>query len=139
MVTPNTRAFVQRLLDHETAEGNPPDRLSAVLRVFEKLRRSLSLLAGSEGFRALLTRALTLAKKEAPSLSALEVDADGALAGLREAGSALNKDEISDGGVVLIAKFIGLLVAFIGEGLTVRLVRDVWPEAGEFSKEERNQ
>jgi circadian clock protein KaiC len=33
------------------------------------------------------------------------------------------------GGVALLAQLLGLLVAFIGENLTLRLVREVWPKA----------
>jgi hypothetical protein len=38
-------------------------------------------------------------------------------------------EQASDGGAILIAQLIGLLLTFIGEGLTLRLVQDVWPEA----------
>jgi hypothetical protein len=37
--------------------------------------------------------------------------------------------ELLEGGVVMVAQLLGLLVAFIGENLTVSLVRDVWPKA----------
>jgi hypothetical protein len=30
--------------------------------------------------------------------------------------------------VVLLAQLLGLLVAFIGENLTLRLMREVWPK-----------
>ena len=35
---------------------------------------------------------------------------------------------MDEGGVVLIAQLLGLLVAFIGESLTVRLAREAWPK-----------
>jgi hypothetical protein len=35
--------------------------------------------------------------------------------------------ELTASGVVLVAQLLGLLVAFIGDNLTLRLVRDVWP------------
>lgn len=38
-------------------------------------------------------------------------------------------DEDADGGVSLVAQLLGLFVIFIGEALTLRLVRDVWPDA----------
>jgi hypothetical protein len=41
--------------------------------------RPLSTLAGVEGFRSLLARALTLAKAQVPSLAAVQVKADGTL------------------------------------------------------------
>jgi hypothetical protein len=35
---------------------------------------------------------------------------------------------LSEGRVVLLAQLLGLLVAFIGESLTLRLVLEVWPK-----------
>jgi hypothetical protein len=66
---------------------------------------------------------------EAPSLSAVQVAADGAVKGLDELASQTGKEQARDGGAILIAQLIGLLLTFIGEGLTLRLVQDVWPEA----------
>jgi hypothetical protein len=39
----------------------------------------------------------------------------------------VNPAEIFDGRVVLLAQLLGLLVAFIGERLTLSLVREIWP------------
>jgi hypothetical protein len=44
-------------------------------------------------------------------------------------GPQIDKGQARDGGAILIAQLIGLLLTFIGEGLTLRLVQDVWPEA----------
>jgi hypothetical protein len=66
---------------------------------------------------------------EAPSLSAVQVAADGSLKGLDELASQTDKKQASDGGAILIAQLIGLLLTFIGDGLTLQLVQDVWPEA----------
>ena len=74
------------------------------------------------GFRSLLSRALTLARAEAPSLSAVRVAADGSLEGLDELGSQIEKDQVREGGVILIAHLLGLLLTFIGETMTSRLV-----------------
>ena len=46
----------------------------------------------------------------------------------RNLHAQLDPDEFSEGGVVLLAQLLGLLVAFIGENLTLRLVREVWPK-----------
>jgi hypothetical protein len=81
------------------------------------------------GFRLLLSRALTLARAEAPSLSAVQVGADGSLKGLDELGPQKDKEVSMEGGAILIAQLLGLLLTFIGEGITLRLVQDVWPES----------
>jgi cyanate permease len=38
-------------------------------------------------------------------------------------------DEAAKGGAVLVAQLLGLLFTFIGQSLTLRLVRDLWPDA----------
>ena len=89
-------------------------------QVCDKLRRPLTTLAGAAGFRSLLARALTLAKRESPVLGAWEVEANGSLLVLN--------GEAAQSGEVLIAHLIGLMITFIGEALTLQLVRDVWQD-----------
>jgi len=136
-----SRRLAQRLLAYEAVTGeNSEPAESAAFRVCAKLRLPLITLAGVAGFRSLLSRALTLARAEAPSLSAVQVAADGSLKGLDELVSQAEKGQARDEGAILIAQLIGLLLIFIGEGLTLRLVQDVWPEAafdGRDSEKER--
>ena len=141
MDLPESRHLAQRLLDYEAVAGkNSEPSESAAFRVFAKLRRPLITLAGVAGFRSLLSRALTLARTEAPSLIAVQVAADGSLKGLDELASQADKQQARNEGAILIAQLIGLLLTFIGEGLTLRLVQDEWPEAafnGRVSEKER--
>ncbi len=127
------RELVQRLLIHEGAGTVPsPENIHAVSRVCDKLRRPFATLAGIAGFRSLLARALTLAKQESPDLDGWEVKSDGSLEGLN--------GEATHSGAVLIANLIGLMITFIGESLTLRLLRDVWPDVlGSETKFEGNQ
>ena len=125
-----SRHLAQRLLAYEAVAGeNSEPAESAAFRVCAKLRQPLITLAGIAGFRSLLSRALTLARAEAPNLNAVQVAADGSLKGLEELEPQIDKEQARDGGAILIAQLIGLLLTFIGEGLTLRLVQDVWPEA----------
>jgi hypothetical protein len=139
---PESRYLANRLLTYEAVAGKDSETTeSAAFRVFAKLRGPLITLAGVAGFRSLLSRALALAKAEAPSLSAVQVAADGSLQGLDELEPQIDKDQPREGVAILIAQLIGLLLTFIGEGLTLRMVRDVWPEAafeGRVSEKERN-
>lgn len=82
---------------------------------------------GSTGFHALLSRALAVARAEAPGLRAVQIKPDGTLAFLDEPGARANPDELA-GGAELVAQLIGLLQAFIGESLTLRMLRNVWPK-----------
>src|SRR6202167_5829706 len=115
MIPSQTRDLAQRLLACEKAAGKGCEPTEfAVFRVCEKLRRPLCSLAGVAGFRSLLSRALALARAEAPSLSAVQVSADGSLKGLDELGPQKNKDKDMDmeGGAILIAQLLGLLLTF---------------------------
>jgi hypothetical protein len=97
-------------------------------RVCDKLRISLTRLAGAEGFASLLRRSLALARMEVPALNRVTVRPDCSMDGLE----TLAADE-ADGGAeaagALAAHLLGLLVIFIGESLMLRLVREGWPDA----------
>jgi hypothetical protein len=125
------RDWAERLLVYEASQAasEPSDAITPPpFSVAEKLRPHFSTLMGSIGFRALLSRALSLAAAEVPWLRAVHVKADSSFEGLDASGAQLDQEEIAEGGVVLIAQLLGLLVAFIGENLTLRLVGGVWPD-----------
>jgi hypothetical protein len=120
-INPKILGLAQRLLSLESPAENRSDANTfAALMVSEKLRRPLSILAGTAGFRSLLMRALTLAKREAPGLDGVQVKEDGSLEGLN--------GEVTEAGTVLIAHLVGLLETFIGEPLTLHLLNDIWPK-----------
>ena len=127
--TPQMRDFATRLMTYETL-GNTSSgtRPTAGFQVCEKLHLHLATFMGSTGFRALLTRALALATAEVPWLCEVRIQADWSLAGLEELQERLDPDELFEGGVVLLACLLGLLVVLIGENLTLCLVREVWPK-----------
>lgn len=112
-----------------TADRESDTEARAAFRVCEKLRRSLSVLTGVVGFRSVLARALVLGRAEAPWLGELQLGADGSLEFPAELEARLGQDEAARGGAVLIRSLLGLLITFIGEALTLRLVQDVWPKA----------
>jgi hypothetical protein len=128
--TPKMRDFAKRLIAHETKgnKASQPNAPAAFGGVVEKLRRPLAALAGTAGFRSLLSRALALADDELRWLRAVHIKADGSLE-LPAEMAQLDREEIAEGEVVLLAQLLGLLVTFIGEPLTLRLLQDVWPEA----------
>jgi hypothetical protein len=120
------RKLVEQLLAYEAVRCDPSEASRpAGFRIIEKLRRRLIRLAGTAGFRALLGRAVALARAEAPVLASLEVEPDGSLSDLH--GPA-TQEELAEAGRVVIVQLLGLLVAFIGAGLTLSIVLDVWPE-----------
>jgi len=128
--TAKMRAFAQLLIAQERKgnKSSEPDGATAFGGVVEKLRRPLAAVAGVAGFRSVLSRALALANGEARWLLAVHIKADGSLE-LPAEIAQLDKEEVVRGEVVLVAQLLSLLVTFIGERLTLHLVRDVWPEA----------
>jgi hypothetical protein len=138
------RNFSKRLIIHETRGNKSSEPNNAVdFRVCEKLRPALATLMGNAGYRALLSRALVLSGAEIPWLRAVHVKADGSLEGLDELAAQLGPDEFFEGKVALLAELLGLLSAFIGENLTLQLVREAWPKVtldeSDFSKGGKNE
>jgi hypothetical protein len=127
--SPKMRHFAKRLAAFERKENkrSGTNTLPA-FHVCEKLRAHLAIFMGTAGFRELLSCALPRASAEIPWLSALKVKGDGSLAGLEELHARADRDKLGEGGVVLVAQLLDLMAAFIGENLTLRFVRDVWPE-----------
>jgi len=124
------RDISQSLIAEEFRGDNASDTEGhAAFRVCEKLRRPMSSLTGIIGYRSLSSRALTLAKAKEPSLGRILIKPDGAYEFPAESETQLEKDALAAGGPVLVAQLIGLLVTFIGEALTQRLVNDIWPKA----------
>jgi hypothetical protein len=127
---PELEELAKRLLKYEAVPGKPAvGNEIAAFRVCEKLRHPLSTLAGTAGFRSLLSRALTLANAKVHWLKAVHISPAGTLEGLDEVESQLSPDEIAAGEIALVARLLELLITFIGEALTLRLMQDVWPKA----------
>jgi hypothetical protein len=127
---PEMRDLARRLLTYEADAGKSTEPMEPpTLRVYEKLRQSLGELVGVAGFQSLASRALTLSRPEAPGLSATRVTEDGYLQGLGEIEKQfdMDNDRAGEGGIILIARLLGLLRIFLGETLTLSLLRNAWP------------
>ena len=116
------RALAQQLLILEgRLQGVAEDPTDEGARVFERLRVALTRFAGSDGVASLVRRALALASADDSALQQVSMRANGSLEGLEQvSGNAV---------IAIVAQFLGLLTTFIGEPLTLRLVRDAWPDA----------
>jgi len=136
MLPPQTRDLALRLLDHENAVGKTSEPTEfAAFGVCERLRQPLITLAGVAGFRSLLSRALTLARAEAPSLNAVQVAPDGSLEGLDGLRPQLDADGAGEAGIILITQLLGLLVRVVGEAMTLQLVAsEILPDFKFLSK-----
>ena len=136
MTPSQTRDLVRQLLAYEGVAGNTSEPTEfAAFGVCERLRQPLISLAGVAGFRSLLSRALTLARAEAPSLNAVEVAPDGSLQGLDELRSQVDVDQAREEGIILITQLLGLVVRVVGEAITLQLVTsEIFPDSRFLSK-----
>jgi hypothetical protein len=134
---PEMRDLARLLVAQEAFAGRTSAPVkSASVRVYEKLRRSLIAFSGVASFYSLAFRALVLASSEAPALNAARITADGILHGLAEfeprtdiGGVQTGEFPVGEEGTILIARLLSLLHIFVGEALTLSLLRDAWPGA----------
>jgi hypothetical protein len=121
--------LARRLLEVESVDV-PGIDAGAANRVLEKLNRDLAGLVGPIGVHALQGRALRLAQRDHAVLGDVQLDAtaEGELEGIRRAGKAAEPDVLRAGLVALVGHLIGLLASLIGEDLTFRLLKRVWPD-----------
>jgi hypothetical protein len=127
--TPQMRSFAEHLMVHETQRNKSAEaKTPAAFLVIDKLRPHLANLTGNGGFRALLLRALALSSAEVSWLGTVHVNGDGTLEGLEAFHAQLDPAEFLEGRLVMLAQLLGLLVAFIGPALTLRLMGEIWPQ-----------
>lgn len=97
--------------------------MAAAVRVADKLRVSLTRFVGQDGFTALQRRAVALARADVPSLRTVKVTAEGRLEGIEEV------DNSGEAASAITSRLLGLFVTFIGEPLTLSLLREAFPDA----------
>ena len=140
--TPKMRVLAERIIAYD-AKGFKSSRKkqATAFPATDKLRPHLATLMGNGGYRALLMRSLALASVEVAWLRMVRVAEDGTLEGLDEPAPPAGPEEILEGRVVLVAQLLGLLIAFIGESLMLRLVREIWPRLplGDLNASKDNQ
>jgi hypothetical protein len=131
------QVLVRRILASEAGDSQDPEHLlDAADRVFDKLRAHLSKRIGQEGYRTLLARAVVLSLPAFPKLCDLRLETNGVLAGLRPAAETGSREKSGaeplpapvDGATAVASCLLDLLAAFIGEDLTLHMLRAIWPE-----------
>ena len=125
-VSPSVRRLTGQIIAAEATLAPPPDGVDArerypSVRVVERLCVCLTRFAGADGFAALLRRSLALATVDVPALHGVRIQGNCRLEGIEESGA--------DGVTAVTAHLLSLLVTFIGEALTLRLLREAWPDA----------
>jgi hypothetical protein len=97
--------------------------------VFQRLSHHSGKLLGVDTFNALLARSLVLVKPDFPFLETVSVEPSQAcLKGLRESLREQAASQASDAIVAVVATFLTLLAAFIGEELSLSALVEIWAE-----------
>ena len=117
------RDLARQLLAASQTAADP--HVPEAVVVIEKLRIILTKFAGAEGFASLLRRALLLASADVPALQNVKIGADGGLDGFEQIVTCAEGGEAA---VAITSHLLDLLVTFIGEPLTLTLVRAAWPD-----------
>ena len=129
--TPSQHAVAQWLL---TAEGVDAERRlaapAAAEQVFWKLSQRLAQLITLVVADALLARAVHLSRAEFPFLDRAQTARSAAAwtLRLRESAEGAESSQAAEGFEAVLAILIALLISFVGEDLTLRVLREVWPE-----------
>jgi hypothetical protein len=119
------------LLDKETSVGADRSGSSAAAdRVWQKLSRPLSRLVSERGAQAILSRALHTARRDFPFLEGVRasIPPESSFEVLDQRIHTIEADEASQGLLAVLNILFDLLAGFIGDDITLRLVREVWPE-----------
>jgi hypothetical protein len=126
---PEVRSLARALLAGQCPGPGAEAAVEAAERVMHRLADRLSPLVGVGGFHLLLQRALKRTRVEHAWLDAVRTDPEvpWRLPGMAEAAREAPEGP-NDAVQALLAELIGLLARFLGADMTIRLVRQSFPE-----------
>ncbi len=125
------RLALNVLAQHSGSAAGAAALAAAARRAYDDLAHASTPLIGQVGVHALTARALHLAQLEYPWLVAARESAQTDEPFAQTIASLEQQDATiaAAGAAAVFAIFAGLLVTFIGEPLTTRLLRQAWPAA----------
>jgi hypothetical protein len=112
------------------AAADTADVAQAAERVCFTLVNRLSRMVGPAGSRTLLARALHLSRANHPFLEHVRAGTlpEPCLGGLEMQTADVEAHQMRNAVLTILGTLLDLLVGFIGEDLTRRLVRELWPD-----------
>jgi hypothetical protein len=125
----------KRLLANEGNSGRSSKECAAAAwLVYEKFTARLAPLVGAAGVQALFVRSAKLAQAESVCLT--EVATPEGMTKLGACLQTLRPAEATEVAAVLFGTFLDLVTTFIGERLTVVVLRSAWPTIEETAPRE---
>jgi hypothetical protein len=116
----------RQLWARERLDASAPEEMAAATEQgCARLRAGLTRWIGSDGYHALVDRALEQARMGHPALAGLQCQA-GDLQGVAAVVGVHGAAKVREGILALVALLIDLLSRVIGEEMAVRLVEQAW-------------
>jgi hypothetical protein len=122
-------AIAKRLLDQERVDCKGDERRAA-MRTLEKIFFELGPLIGTQGVIGLFGRSVVLAKSDCPSLEGLTISGtsiDSVVKQCRVHFKSISLAALTESATAVCSVFVALTMTFIGERLTLQLLRNAWP------------
>lgn len=120
---------VRSILAQETARSQDPARVAlGVERALRGLQVAFSNVIGPAGFEGVLRRAIHLARPQHPWLQRTDVVVlpEVTLAELTATAEREGPEQVEAGAELIMVTFVSLLATFIGEELTLSVLRGRW-------------
>jgi len=132
------RLALKLLTHHAGANASAEAVAAAALRAYEALADVSATLIGQAGVDALTGRALHLTQQEFPWLvyTSEPEQPEARIAGVVLCLKRQDPAVASDAAGAVLGTLAGLLATFIGEPLTMQLLRKAWPDAFPFPSAE---
>ena len=118
----------QMIAQESSGDESSEAQASAALRACDKLCLHLSRVIGTGGYIALASRALALSRAERGILPTVHISENGSLRGFSEVAINLEPIVAQTDAHSIVTQQLSLLLVFIGEALTVQIVRSIWPD-----------
>lgn len=129
----------KRLLASEGASaGGGTESAAAAGRVYDKLDAHLAPLLGRAGVQALFARSAKMSHGGLASLAELAAALEGSTK-LSAWLQSLDPAVATETAAVLFGAFLELITTFIGERLTVQVLRSAWPTIEETAPRESHK
>ena len=129
----------RRMLAREAGTGaGATATAAAACRLCERFAEQLTPLIGDAGVAAICARSLHLTERNVPGLAPIDVRSGAApFARLQLSLEQQQPAAATEAAVAVLVTAVELLALFIGEGLTIRLLREAWPDdfAGDTDEE----
>ncbi|MDQ6674592.1 MAG: hypothetical protein M3069_28305 [Chloroflexota bacterium] len=112
------------------AEADAEGLFAAAEQVGQKLSHGLSRSISAAGSQALVSRALHLEQTEFPFLEGVRagIPPGACFEGLIESTRDVESGEAARGLLTVLRRMLDVLANYMGEELTLRMVREVWPD-----------